>query len=72
MRICEPIYALFRLCFASGVVRFYGETRRSVDDGLLLNLCEEDRKSITASVVSTVFMLNSAVGTLVNGILSCD
>ena len=50
--------------------RFYGETRRSVDAGLdALHLGEQERKSITASVVSTVFMLNSAVGTLVNGIL---
>ena len=43
--------------------RFYGETRRSVDAGLdALHLGEQERKSITASVVSTVFMLNSAVG----------
>ena len=49
--------------------RFYGETRRSVDAGLETLHVGEQRESITASVVSTVFMLNSALGTLVNGIL---
>ena len=50
--------------------RFYGETRRSVDDGLLLlNLCEEERNTIAARLISTVFMLNSALGTLANGLL---
>lgn len=50
--------------------RFYGETRRSVDDGLLLlNLCQEERNTIAARLISTVFMLNSALGTLANGLL---
>ena len=60
--------------FSAPFSRFYGETRRSVDAGLV-HLGEAERNSITANVVSTVFMLNSALGTLVNGILdilSCE
>ena len=42
----------------------------SVDDGLLLlNLCQEERNTIAARLISTVFMLNSALGTLANGLL---
>ncbi|CAL1134853.1 unnamed protein product [Cladocopium goreaui] len=64
-------FTVFFILWSFANALFYGETRRSVDAGLdALHLGEQERKSITASVVSTVFMLNSAVGTLVNGIIS--
>ncbi|CAK8991859.1 unnamed protein product [Durusdinium trenchii] len=54
-------FTVFFIFWSFGNALFYGETRRSVDSSLGVD---------SDHMVSAVFMSNSAVGTLLNGIVS--
>lgn len=64
-------FMVFFMSWSFANTLFYGETRRAVDAGMVLaQVPHMERDAMATHVVSTVFILNSAVGNLMNGVLA--
>lgn len=64
-------FAAFFMAWSFANTLFYGETRRAVDSGVIqTRIPEKEGSPLATGVVSTVFIVNSAAGTLVNGLLA--
>lgn len=64
-------FTVFFMSWSFANTLFYGETRRAVDTGVTqADRSDQDSEALATRVVSAVFILNSAVGTLANGLLA--
>ncbi|CAJ1386979.1 unnamed protein product [Effrenium voratum] len=64
-------FTVFFIFWSFANALFYGETRRACDEGVQSLDCEESERVAAAErVVSVAFMVNSALGTLLNGLVS--
>jgi len=65
-------FATFFMSWSFANTLFYGETRRAVDSGLTQAEAASNNEAhpLAIRIVSTIFIVNSALGTLVNGLLA--
>ncbi|CAE7532059.1 Slc19a2 [Symbiodinium sp. CCMP2592] len=64
-------FTVFFMSWSFANTLFYGETRRAVDRASAdRGLCGEHGEAVSGQVVSAVFLLNSAAGALLNGLIS--
>ena len=64
-------FTVFFMSWSFANTLFYGETRRAVDSASnLRDLCGEHGEAAVGQAVSALFLLNSAAGALLNGLIS--